>query len=33
MVPRKQIVTHNGVPSKGKANSTTRGTIPPFVVD
>ena len=33
MLPRKQTSTHNGVPSKGKAISAIRVTVPPLVVD
>jgi len=33
MAPRKQIITHNGVPSKGKTNSIVGGTIPPPAVN
>ena len=28
MALRKQIVTHNGIPSKGGINDTTGGTVP-----
>ena len=33
MVSRKQTVTHNDVPSKGKTNNTARGTVPLPAVD
>jgi len=33
MAPRKQISTHNGVPSKSKAISVIGGTVPPPPVD
>jgi len=33
MAPRKQIITHNDVPSKGKTNSIVGGTVPPPAVN
>jgi len=33
MVPKKQMIVHNGALSKGKTNTTAGGTIPPHVVD
>ena len=33
MALRKQTVTHNGAPLKGKDNSTARGHSPPPAVD
>ena len=33
MAPRKQTVIHNSVSSKGKANNTAGGMIPPLADD